>query len=245
MVVISRARLRNEGEGAATFATAALSEPQGRYHTIRRRRTNPASLSDAPEGFSRCSFCGSLMPVAEMLKPIAKCPLGHELDLEEAERQNLLKKGSSSNIPGLTRTKMGQISEQVFRELVVDLGPYGVVSEETWSDHYNSPLDGVTSLGWGFDLKSGNWFNRTQAYVLGKKEDSDRKYAAVMASGLRGLIGPYMRMNFGTSQAEVYIEDLRGRRYYEVGRMRPFVVVDFTEFNPFVPKKEKKDDIPF
>lgn len=248
MVVLDARKLDTEDPGRVQSAPLL----NGRTDLSRakpRGRTNPYSVHDSPPGFMRCKTpsCSELISREQLLEGIAMCSLGHVIDVTEEERRHLEEPGGYSLV-GLSNKAQGDIAELIVQRLK-SLGDFGDISEWMGERH---PLDGVTSKGWGIEVKSVNGpMARNHAFTRSTKRATAKKHAEMRKRKLKGLVGVLVILDFGTSEAIIYLRGMKKMTYFERPRTEPFAIVDFTDINPFVQEARQHemdlagDDIPF
>lgn len=252
MVVISpsRATSKEDRQLAETFDNSPLFDKNtGRHRWSTRRRTNPHSLRDAPDGQIKCKHpgCNLFFPKEALAEDEVLCPAGHEFDRDAEEAAELKGNQERSHI-GISRTDQGDIAELIVQELKF-LGEFGQVSE--WIAG-SAPLDGLTDLGWGIEVKSINGpMAKNHAFTRCRKRSVERKNAEIKRRSLRGIVGVLVILDFDTSEAIIYLRGMDRMMYWERPQTAPFAVVDFEHLNPLVAaEKQAKldlegDDIPF
>lgn len=215
------------------------------YQNARKRRYNPLSDSRVPEGFVVCRPPCTLLAEIDFESKTAKCPEGHEIDLE-AEEQKQFDPGGNTRV-GLTLKDQGDIGEDIIQNLK-SLGFWGKIIE--WCQHYNAPLDGITSAGWGIEVKTKSTRATKMSFEPGNKKSRARKIAEAERRNLRGILEVLVILDFDISKARIFIKERpRGEdlKFWSIPLGNPYAVVDFTDLNPFAPKKKEgeKTEIPF
>lgn len=215
----------------------------------RRNRTNPRSVLDSPTGFLRCRTpgCTRFIPSSELLKDVAYCSAGHELDVRQEHWRDLETPGGYS-LCGLSNKEQGDIAERVIQELRF-LGEFGEVVEWYGGNH---PYDGMTNLGWAVEVKSVNAeLARNHAFTRSTARATERKHAEMERCNATGLVGALVPLYYSTSEAWIYLRGMQQMTYFEKPKTRPFEVFNFEHFNPFAKVEEQReldfkgDDIPF
>lgn len=160
---------------------------------------------------------------------------------------------------GLTKTKMGQIGEQVVRDMDV-LGKYGKI---VWWTPYHSSLDGGTDKGWGLEVKAANALSEDPRFFPGTKAEIEGKIRHALELRYSNILGILPLLNFQESVADIYVmemgleefeyKDARGHTRRGVGLVsfrpqsgaRLFAEVPFN--NPFLApgQQQQISDIPF
>lgn len=250
MVVMDLANLLAErGVSAHVFPRnfVVIDQRSKLYQNAKKRRFNPQSDSCVPEGYVVCKPPCLLLATVDFDLGLASCPDGHVVDLSEEEAKQF-DPGGCTRV-GLSLKEQGDIGEEIIQRLKV-LGPWGEIVE--WCAHYNAPLDGITSLGWGIEVKTKSTRSAKWAYEPGNRKSRDRKRAEARSRKLKGVLETSVHMDFDTSKARI---DIRERpidqdlKFWTIPMdEEPFAVVDFTDLNPFVESEKKeseKTEIPF
>lgn len=212
---------------------------------VTRRQFNPESCAFVPVGYVPCkSPCRNFAEI-DYEANTAECPEGHVLDLDE-ECQEFGPGGGTW--VGLTLKQQGDIGEEIVKKLK-KLGEWGNVDE--WCKEYNAPLDGITDLGWGIEVKTKSTRAKKHCFEPGNKKSRARKLAEAEKRNLKGILEVLVILDFELSKARIFIKAKpRGKqlRFWSMPTDPPFAVVDFTDLNPFVPSEDKereKTEIPF
>jgi hypothetical protein len=191
----------------------------GRSSTTNKhaRRLNPDSLWDGPEGTFPCPVPTCNLPIRfeDASDESAICPGGHEHSpLEEANRFYEQSFSGGYTHCGLTSKRQGDIAEHLVLEVLVDLQEYGQVVQE--ARPYHCPLDGVTNLGWGVEVKSVNAAAKNIAYAPNASQKRS-KNNYIQEHNLKGVVNTLVPLDFKQGTADVYIYGSDRVKYYERG----------------------------
>lgn len=190
--------------------------------TVVRRKRASDNLYYAPPGLCYCPEEPSCMELVSLEalagNELVRCNAGHEFDPVAARHEELQRQyeGGSGGWThaGLSPTDQGRIGEMLMREI----GHIGEFGRFVWEpDHYNSPLDFVTDLGYGGDFKTLNKLNRNQAYILGKIKECLAKRAMARSMKLKKyLVGVLVVLDYENKTADIYVRlmrDLKKKRH--------------------------------
>lgn len=248
MVVIDATQLFREDE-RSRFSHVPLFDSHGGVSRRMRRRANPSSLRDAPDGTIKCREpgCSLFLSSPKPGERFVECLRGHEFDVEAAELADLERPHRMAHI-GISRTEQGKIAEQIVREYG-DLGRFGKVSQ--WIAG-SEPLDGLTDRKWGVEVKSINGpMAKNHAFTRCSSRSVERKNAEIVRLSLNGIVGVLVILDFDTSIATIYVRGIDRMMYFEKHTAELLAVVSFEHINPVaIARKQAKldlvgDDIPF
>jgi hypothetical protein len=214
------------------------------YVAAKKRRFNPQSADSIPEGFVLCDPPCKLLAKIEFDEGLATCPHGHEVDLVEEAHREFENPGGNTRV-GLTLKEQGDIGELLIQE-IEDLDTWGHI--QGWCEEYNSPLDGITDLGWGIEVKTRSTRAKSLAFSPGKADCRLRKRREAKLRGLKGILEILVVLDFENSVARIYIQARRIRedlKYWSIPLEPPFREVSFEHLNPFVKRASEPEGLPF